>query len=127
MDNQKCMLIFGMDTEEKTIISNVTEPKRGDRIVEISDTMINMTIGDIIGGLKFDIVSKEAVPQEKIILFNNYSDDELESSLKAIREQLQSKPIFAVVTETSINWTFKELLKHLIEEREWYKTAKRGK
>ncbi len=31
----------------------------------------------------------------------------------------------AVVTETSINWEFKYLVDHLMEEREWYRKQNR--
>ena len=39
-----------------------------------------------------------------------------------IREtrSIVKKGVLAMVTPTSINWKFNYLIKHLIEEREWY-------
>ncbi|MDT8716748.1 DUF3783 domain-containing protein [Clostridium sp. 19966] len=121
MKNNKCMLIYGFTDDEKEILNAIIKDVKESKLIEISETMTLMTLKDIINGLKIDVVSG-SVPDEKVIIFNNYSDEELEATIKAIRTNLKSRPIMAVVTETSINWTFSDLIKHLIEEREWYKS-----
>lgn len=117
MNNNKCMLIYGFTEDEKNIVNSVVkEPK----LIEVTKTMALMTLKDIINGLRIDVVAGN-LPDEKVVIFNNYSDEELELSIKALRANSKVRPIMAVVTETSINWTFSDLVKHLIEEREWYK------
>ena len=69
----------------------------------------------------------EFLPKEKIILFNGFSDDELDKIIKLIRATIGREPILAVVTDTSKKWTFEYLLEHLIEEREWYKKMQKEK
>ncbi|EGO88683.1 hypothetical protein CBCST_03841 [Clostridium botulinum C str. Stockholm] len=66
-------------------------------------------------------VYKGELPEEKVVLFNNCKDKEVTTAISAIKETFHQKPIFAMITETSIKWSFKDLLNHLIEEREWFK------
>jgi hypothetical protein len=58
------------------------------------------------------------LPEEKVVLFNNFTDGELDKAIKSIRSNKSFKPILAVVTPTSLDWEFHYLLEHLIEERE---------
>ncbi|MBB6630054.1 DUF3783 domain-containing protein [Clostridium algidicarnis] len=69
----------------------------------------------------------ESLPKEKVILFNGFSDDELDKIIKLVRATIGRSPILAVVTDTSKKWTFGYLVEHLIEEREWYKKMQEEK
>ncbi|SQC00864.1 DUF3783 domain-containing protein [Clostridium tetanomorphum] len=89
--------------------------------------MANMTLKDILNGLNLQIFDNVCVPEDKVILFNNFSDKELESAIQLIRSEFNKVPILAVVTPTSIEWTFKNLIEHLIEEREWFKNNNKVK
>lgn len=126
LDNNKCILVYGFNEEEKTLINNIKEAENLPSIRIITASMASMTIRNIIEGIKLEVLSKP-LPEEKVMVFNNLSDNELDRAIKAIRSNLQTKPIMAVVTPTSINWTFADLLEHLIEERKFFmNTAKRG-
>lgn len=60
------------------------------------------------------------LPQEKVIIFNGYADEDLKQSVGAIRSSFKDKPIIAAVTDNSYNWTFEFLLtEHLIKDRDW--------
>ena len=120
LDNNKCLLIYGFNQEEKEVLERVKDQENLGKIIEITDTMTSMTLRNLIEGPHFEVVSK-TLPKEKVILFNNLSDNELENSIRALRGSLEAKPIFAVVTPTSIEWTFADLLEHLIEEREFFR------
>ncbi|PPK48775.1 DUF3783 domain-containing protein [Clostridium algidicarnis] len=69
----------------------------------------------------------KSLPKEKVILFNGFSDDELDKIIKLVRATIGRSPILAVVTDTSKKWTFGYLVEHLIEEREWYKKMQEEK
>lgn len=126
LDNNKCILVYGFNEEEKTLINNTKEAENLPSIRIITASMASMTIRNIIEGIKLEVLSKP-LPEEKVMVFNNLSDNELDRAIKSIRSNLQTKPIMAVVTPTSINWTFADLLEHLIEERKFFmNTAKRG-
>jgi hypothetical protein len=126
LENNKCILIYGFNEEEKEILHNIKEGEALPDYRNITDTMTLMTLRNIVEGIKLELVSKP-LPEEKVIIFNNLSDDELDRAIKSIRSNLQTKPILAVVTPTSIDWTFADLLEHLIEEREFFRSGqKRG-
>jgi NAD(P)H-flavin reductase len=117
LDNNKLMLIYGFNEEERVFLDNlITEFKLPSYIV-VEDKMASMKLKDIIEGLIVDTYDKE-LADEKVILFNNFADYELDAAIRAIRSSKAIKPILAVVTPTSINWEFHYLLNHLIEERE---------
>ena len=120
LQNNKVMLIYSFNEEEKNHVSQILNYNC--RVVE--ETMGKMKIRDIIDGIKFEILSSE-IPKEKLILFNNFEDEELKKSINLIKSVIQPAPIFAIVTNTSIEWTFEHLLGHLIEEREWYRNHSR--
>ena len=72
-------------------------------------------------------VSKELKAQVDIITVDTahgHSKGVIEG-VKKIKEILKPVPIMAVVTETSIDWEFKYLVDHLMEEREWYRKQNR--
>lgn len=124
LQNNKTILIFGFDAEEKQIMHDLLEKGYLPDYKVVEESMGKMKIKDILEGLKLDVYNCR-IKQEKVILFNNLNDEELEKSIKELRNSLKSKPILAVITEISINWTFEDLLEHLMEEREWFK--KHGK
>ena len=73
----------------------------------------SVVIGDIlrqgvIGTEEFDC-------RERLVLFYNLSDVGVRSMIQVFKSLGIPKPIFAVVTETSITWTLQQLMEHLIE------------
>lgn len=120
LDNNKCILVYNVPTLELAHLR-----KTNLKIVEISKDMTDMTVKDIINGLKFETLKDEKL-KEKVILLNNFSDKELHQIIKNIRLGVKGG-ILAVVTPTSIKWTFDYLVKHLIEEREWHLKQQKGR
>lgn len=117
LDNNKMMLAYGFEDEEKTFLDNMTKELQLPPYKVIEKNMASMTIRNIIDGPVLDTYNKQ-LPEEKVIMFNNFTDHELDMTIKTIRSNKNIKPILAVVTPTSINWEFHYLLEHLIEERE---------
>lgn len=117
LSNNKLMLIYGFSNEDRTFLDSIIEEYKLPSYRIIEKNMANMKIRDILEGLKLDTYNKN-LPDEKIILFNNFTDAELESTVRAIRANKNIRPILAVVTATSINWEFHYLIEHLMEERE---------
>ena len=110
----KTLLVYGLTKEEIQKIALKTE-----RVTEITANMADTKIIDILNRVKKN-VSEAELPDEKVIIFNKYTDSELQKKVKFIRNKIDN-PVLAVVTPTSMNWTFKDLLEHLIAEREFYK------
>lgn len=118
LSNDRCVLTYGFNDEEvkklKIYLTNVKT---------ITNEMFEMKINDIIKGIKIENYSEKSF-DEKIVLFNSYPEGEIRGCIKKLRETFPGI-ILAVVTPVSINWTFKYLMEHLLEEREM--ETKRGK
>lgn len=119
MNKNKSILVYGLNNSELAWLT-----KRKINYILIKEDMGAMKIFEIAGGLKFSNSSVK-LPKEKAILFNNYSDKELQKSVQEIRTFIKGG-VLAAITETSKNWTFEYLVNHLIEEREWYKANQKG-
>jgi hypothetical protein len=59
----------------------------------------------------------EPAAQERLVLFHNISDSGVRALMRFFRQAVAGRPIFAVTTATSIDWTLEKLLAHLVEER----------
>lgn len=120
LKNNKCVLTYNAPEEviEDLVIS-------GYKLINVSSEMVDMTISDIINGLRFETV-KANLPKETVVLFNNFSDEEVMINIKSIR-QFYKEGIFAVVTDASMEWKFSYLVEHLIEERKWHLKNQKGR
>lgn len=120
LDNNKCILAYNVPERELQVLK-----EQEVKVVVISPEMVEMTIKDILNGLKFETFNSMQ-GRQSVILFNNFPDEELKETIVKIREKFKGG-ILATVTETSINWKFNYLIKHLIEEREWYLKQQKGR
>lgn len=120
LDNKNMILYYNLNPNYQQIIKALAMENGVKRIKEINSQMGDMTIRDIIEGQEFFTVNI-SLPKESLVLFNNISDEGLNSIIKGIKNNFKEMPIMAVVTETTLGWTFEYLIEHLIEEREWYK------
>lgn len=120
LSNNKCILVYNAPEEEVKILQG-----EGFKIIEVSEEMGEMTVSDILKGLKFETVNSN-VSKETVILFNDFSDNEISLIIKEVRQRFKGG-IFATVTPNSIEWKFSYLVEHLIEEREWYLNNQKGR
>ena len=118
LDNNKCILVYGLSNVE---LLNLKE--LGYKIIEITPEMCEMTLMDVLMGAKFEIFNNNII-DEKVILYNNLSEDELRKAIKDTRTKIKDG-ILAVVTPQSINWKINYLIKHLKEEKEWYSKVRK--
>ena len=118
--NIKCILVYGLEDNEINKIK-----QRYGKVIKINKDMGSVKIKDLISGLE-QIENIEEMPNEKMIVFNNFSDGELKGAIKYIRT-MTKEGVLAVTTPISCNWSLKYLLKHLIEEREWHKAGQKGR
>ena len=123
LTNNKKMLIYGFDKNDIALIDELIIKNSVPNYVVIENSMISMKIKDILKGLKIDVFTEKSF-SERVILFNNLSDKELNISIKEVSGVLNPRPILAVITPTSIEWDAAYLIEHLVEEREWFKNHK---
>lgn len=113
--NYQCILAYGLTQEELDKIQ-----KRKLKVKEVTNENASMRIVDILCEESKENTYAELPVNEKALIFNGYNDKELRNTIKFIRTFIEDG-VLAVVTEQSSQWTFKDLMEHLIEEREWYK------
>jgi len=121
--NEKIILTFSLDEEEINILNDHFGKVGVKPAIIINEDMDNCTLKEILEGT-FQKDSKEKLPLEKAIIFNNFEGETLHSAVSDVRAILKSRPILATVTPISMNMKLKELIEHLIEEREFHKGSK---
>lgn len=120
MENNKCIITYGFSKDQNKLIDDISVDGVHFKHNIIEKSMSGMKIKDIIYGNMDNSISKN-IPDEKVILFNNLTEEELNSSMQFIKNNIDRSPIFAMVTKTSAEWTFDYLIDHLIKEREWFR------
>lgn len=121
LENNKCILVYGLSIMEVEHMKKLQY-----KIIEITPEMCEMTLLDILNGLRLDVFNSNPI-KEKAIIYNNLSQLEIKDAIKITREYIKGG-VLAVVTKESINWKINYLIKHLKEEKEWYlKTRKENK
>lgn len=117
--DKKLLITFGLDEKENQFIESIESKEFSIEHIVVDDSMTGMKIKDIAGG-KRTKTSSIKLPEEKVILFDNVEKDELTGLMETIKDGFRVRPIFAVVTETSANWTFDYLIDQLVQEKEWF-------
>ena len=120
LDNNKCILVYGLSNIELVSLREL-----GYKIIEITPEMCEMTLMDVLLGMRFDIFNSNPFI-ENVILYINLSEIEIRKAIADTRRNIKDG-ILAVVTEQSINWKISYLIKHLIYEKEWYSKVRKEK
>lgn len=117
--NKKCILVYGLSTEEINKIES-----QNIKVIEIKNDMISMTLENVINEGANENSYDELPLGEKALIFNGFKEDQLKFTIRYIRGFIQGG-VLAVSTPQNYKWTFKYLLEHLIEEREWVKAQQK--
>ena len=112
----KCILVYGLKEEEIKKIES-----QNIKVIVIDNNMASMTLEQIIHENTNENSYDELPKDEKALIFNGFKDDQLKYTIRYIRGFIQGG-VLAMCTSQNYKWTFKYLLEHLIEEREWFKT-----
>lgn len=121
MSNIKDQVIitYGLDEDEIFELNKAFKGKISRECIVINEDMGKWKLKEILIG-ESEESEKMEFKNEKVVIFNNFPNHILASSVKKVRSSIESKPILATVTPVSINWSFEYLMNHLIEEREYY-------
>ena len=120
LDNNKCILVYGLSNIELLSLKEL-----GYKIIEITPEMCEMTLMDVLLGMRLEIFNSDPI-KEKVILYNNLSEDEIRKAIVDTRQNIKDG-ILAVVTQQSINWKISYLIKHLRDEKEWFSKFRKEK
>jgi len=118
LENNKCILAYGLSNTE---LLNLKE--LGYKIIEITPEMFEMTLNDVLLGMRLEVFNNNPI-KEKIILYNNLSQCELKKAIMDTKQNIKDG-ILAVVTQKVINWKISYLINNLIYEKEWYSKVRK--
>ena len=117
--SDKCILAYGLNEEE---IKKIEIQKI--KVIEITNDMTSMKLEDIICGNISENTCDNLQLNEKALIFNGFKDEQLKVTIRYIRGFVKGG-VLAVSTAQNYKWTFKYLLEHLVEEREWFEASKK--
>lgn len=117
------VMAYGYDENEIRLLKVHCEEHFINRLILVNDSMIDMSLGDILKANKIEHSSSNLLPAKAVIM-NGFSGSDLQAFLKGFKNTGLERPIFATVTPTSKQWTFKKLMNELIIEHEMMKKNK---
>lgn len=112
--SDKCILAYGLNEEEIKKIES-----QNIKVIEINNDMVLMKLENIIREETNENSYDKLPLNEKALIFNGFKDEQLKVTIRYIRGFIQGG-VLAVSTAQNYKWTFKYLLEHLLEEREWF-------
>ncbi len=115
MSDQARILTFGFTADEQARIDESLAALGVPPTTQIKAEQGQVMLKDIIE--RGTVGRQRFQCQERLVLFHNISDAGLRSLIQMFKAIEVPRPIFAVVTETSINWTLEQLMEHLVEEK----------
>lgn len=126
--DKKVILTFALDLQEINLLNSHFEKQGAKPCVIIETSMAERTLEEILEDNELvEGKGQEALPLEKIIIFNGFDGANLQRAVTEVRTILESRPILATVTPISMTMKFKDLLEHLIEEREFHRQNSKKK
>ena len=122
MADKARILVFGFTDAEQALINRRLAEIGVPPPFRLEKRHGSVVIGDILR--EGAIGTEEFECREQLVLFSNLSEAGVRSLMQVFKSLEIPKPIFAVVTETSITWTLKQLMEHLIEEKRAHEGSK---
>ena len=118
MEGKARILAFGFTAEEERRIDEGLAAIGVPAPLKLRPGHGGLTLRSILEGAGEAPEAADARPgAERLVLFHNLSDAGVQTLMRFFRKTCDGRPIFAVVTPTSIDWTLAFLLEHLLEER----------
>jgi len=119
MHGEPRLLVWNYTDEEKTALDQLLKDVQAPPAVTIEKDQGHLSLTEIVHTDKRTENTFEC--DEKIVLFYNIPPKGMSFLIDVSKKRPLPRPIYAAVTEHSIEWPFSELADHLIEEREEFR------
>lgn len=117
MDIGPRILLWNYSFEEMAELDRLFESIDAPCVQVIDPEQGNLAVEDILfTGSRSD---REYSSDEKVMLFFNVPARMIHALMREAKKWNLPKPIYAVITEQSIHWTFADLVDHLVKERDF--------
>lgn len=115
-EGKTCILVFGYDPIALNTIKDYASKIGVEPVIEVKSDSTYNTLQQLINGT--GNVSKQALKYTApAIVLNAVSSAELNQFVHNFKTLGLPRPLFAMVTPTSINWKFQDLIEDLLEEK----------
>lgn len=112
--DRSCMLLYHFTAQEIRMIQNAARLSGIRDFVILQHNEAHNTIRTILDN-KYE-QGEEGI-KEKAIIFNHIPSPRMNAFIEALKKCRVKRPLMAVVTETSIDWSVDILIHNLIAER----------
>lgn len=119
MNGAPRLLVWNYTDEEKAALDRLLKDVEAPPAVTIAKDQGHLLVKEIVHTDKH--ADEEFECDEKIVLFYNIPPKGMSLLIDLAKKRHLPYPIYAAVTEHSIEWPFSELAEHLIEEREEFR------
>ena len=119
MNETPRLLVWNYTDEEKADLDRVLQEVEAPLAVNIAKDQGYLVLKDIIHSDMHG--EQEFQCDEKFVLFYNIPSKGISFLIDLAKKRNLPQPIYAAVTEHSIEWPFSELAEHLIAEREEFR------
>lgn len=113
--NRSCIMLVNFNNKELNSIKNISRLLGLKDIIALDYKNGGSVIRNI---LENNILSGEdANNKNKVILFNNISTQKINALLDNLKKLKISRPLSAMITDQTIDWTLDDLIINLVNER----------
>ncbi len=91
MINNKLMLVYGLKEAELNLLKDMCANNNLSNYKIVNKSMCKMKLRDIIKGMNLEVEDVD-MPEEKVVIFNNFSDNELELGVKKNKRNFEASP-----------------------------------
>lgn len=124
MKKQKHVVVYGYLEEEVNKLKSYLDTKLEINLKIISASgKENTKIADILETSESSFFEDK---EDKVLMFLDLLDEEIRYLLHNFSEINISRPLFCVLTEHNIEWTFDKLIMDLIEERKHFEEKRKS-
>lgn len=117
-DGRRSLIIYGFSEDEFNLIEKYNKSFEVDDVLTVDESQLDYIIDDLLKNMKKTISYKnENSNNDKIILFNAFSNKDIHDYINDFKERIDLNPIFAVITPHSVKWKFSDLIQELANER----------
>lgn len=110
------VFLYGYSESSRTEFDVLLKESGIDEYIIVNDERSKMRVKALINSVTDNEVESEE-KEVQVVLFNGISQYELQQFITGLRSKIQGAPYIAMVTKTSKEWYFKDLIAELIDER----------
>lgn len=112
---RSCIMLYQFTDQEIRQIKNVARMTGIKECIELQSKHGGCTLREILDDQMNE--TEEASVKEKTIILNHIAPARMNMFIDALKKYRMRRPIIAVITEQSIEWTLSHLLINLVNER----------